>query len=121
MSKRILTVDDSKVMRMMIKNALKDSGFEILEASCGQEGIESAAKNQPDLIILDITMPDLNGIEVLEHLRKSSSNSKTPVIMLTAESDEKTVQRASSLGVSGYIAKPFTIDRVTKAVAQVLN
>ncbi len=121
MSKKILTVDDSKVIRMMLKNALKDTGHEILEATCGQEGIDRAEECQPDLIMLDITMPDLSGIEVLEHLRTNGRNAQTPVIMLTAESDEKTVQKASALGVSGYIPKPFSIDKVMEAVSRTLN
>lgn len=116
-----MTVDDSKVIRMMLKNALKDTGHEILEATCGQEGIDRAEECQPDLIMLDITMPDLSGIEVLEHLRTNGRNAQTPVIMLTAESDEKTVQKASALGVSGYIPKPFSIDKVMEAVSRTLN
>jgi CheY-like chemotaxis protein len=85
MSKKILTVDDSRVVRNIAKNALKPYDCVVFEGSNGQEGLTLAAREKPDLIILDITMPVMDGIGMLVELKKDPDPKDTPVIMLTAE------------------------------------
>lgn len=121
MNKTILTTDDSKVIRLMLKNALTPLGVTVAEAACGQEAVEFLNKQKPDLVILDVTMPDMSGIEVLKYIRHQSQHSEVPVVMLTAESDDETVEKANQLGVSGYVAKPFTMERVIEVVSELLG
>lgn len=107
MSAKILTVDDSRMVRMVVAKAFAPFGCEISEAGNGADALAAATTNPPDLIFLDITMGDMNGLVVLETLRGMPEFANTPVIMLTAESGKTTLERADKLKVAGYIAKPF--------------
>jgi len=115
---KLLTIDDSKTIRMILHRAFKEFDCTLCEAANGEEGLKAAAAHKPDLIILDITMPQMDGIEMLTRLRAAGDN--TPVIMLTAEGGANSVQRASHLGVSDYIAKPFQNDALIEKVQKVL-
>ena len=115
---KLLTIDDSKTIRMILQRAFKEFDCTLVEASNGEEGLRAAAEHKPDLIILDITMPQMDGIEMLTRLRATGDN--TPVIMLTAEGGANSVQRASHLGVRDYIAKPFQNDALIEKVQKVL-
>ena len=120
MTVKILTVDDSKTIRMIVKKALKQFDCELFEAENGVEGLAVAAKEQPDLIVLDITMPVMTGIEMLGKLKEDPSLKDIPVIMLTAESGKDNVMQIVKMGVKDYIVKPFKgeklVDRATKIV-----
>ncbi len=107
MSAKILTVDDSKMVRMIVTKAFAPYGCEIFEASNGADALAVATTTLPDLIFLDITMGDMSGLAVLEQLRALPEFANTPVIMLTAESGKTTLERADKLRVAGYVAKPF--------------
>ncbi|MEA3279574.1 MAG: response regulator [Thermodesulfobacteriota bacterium] len=107
MSLKILTVDDSKTIRMIVKKAFRPYDCEMLEGENGVEGLAVAAREKPDLIILDITMPVMNGIEMLEKLKNESSLKDIPVIMLTAESGKENVMQIVKMGVTNYMVKPF--------------
>jgi CheY-like chemotaxis protein len=107
MTPKILTVDDSRIVRMLISRALQGCDCQIVEATNGEEGLAAALRENPDLILLDVTMPVMDGFELLARLRQESTLAKVPVIMLTAESSQESVAKADGLGVSGYIAKPF--------------
>ncbi len=117
---KILTVDDSKTVRIIIRNAFKRFDCEVIEAGHGIEGLEKA-KSKPDLVLLDITMPVMDGLEMLQRLRADGATSGIPVIMLTAEGQKTTAEQASALGSRGYLVKPFTnetlIEHVSKIVA----
>lgn len=106
---KILSVDDSRTVRIIIRNAFKRFGCEILEAGTGVEGLEKA-RAKPDLILLDITMPQMDGVTMLERLRADPELAGIPVIMLTAEGQKTMAERAASLGARGYLMKPFTND-----------
>ena len=101
MATKVLTVDDSKTIRMIVKKAFNPYACELFEAENGVEGLAAAAKEKPNLIILDITMPVMNGIEMLDRLKAEAELKDIPVIMLTAESGKdgrqglhgKTLQR----------------------------
>ena len=120
MALKVLTVDDSKTIRMIVKKAFKPYDVEIFEAENGVEGLAEAGKQKPELIILDITMPVMNGIEMLDRLKGESDLKDIPVIMLTAESGKDNVMQIVQKGVKDYMVKPFKgedlIERVQKIV-----
>jgi CheY-like chemotaxis protein len=118
MSLKVLTVDDSKTIRMIVKKAFKPFDCDLFEAENGIEGLSVAAREYPDLIVLDITMPVMNGVEMLGKLKSEPSLRDIPVIMLTAESGKDNVMQIVKMGVKDYMVKPFKgpqlIDRVKK-------
>ena len=120
MTVKILTVDDSKTIRMIVKKAFKPFDCKLFEAENGVEGLAAAAKEKPELIVLDITMPVMNGIEMLEKLKGESDLKDIPVIMLTAESGKDNVMQIVKMGVKDYMVKPFKgeqlIERAEKLV-----
>ncbi len=107
MTFKILSVDDSRTIRMIVSKAFKTYDCELFEAENGIEGLDLAAKEKPDLIILDITMPVMTGIEMLAKLKQDSDLKHIPVIMLTAESGKDNVMQIVKMGVKDYIVKPF--------------
>jgi two-component system, cell cycle response regulator len=107
MSVSILTVDDSRAVRMIVKKAFKSYACDIHEAGNGVEGLALAEKVQPDLILLDITMPVMDGVEMLTKLKSDRALKHIPVIMLTAEAGRQTVMKIAKLGIRDYIVKPF--------------
>lgn len=119
--KTVLTVDDSKVVRSMVTRHLQPYGCTIVEATNGQEGVDMARAHTPDLILLDVTMPVMDGRQALAELRKDPATRAIPVIMLTAESGRDLVVEIAKLGVSGYIVKPFQQDTFDKEVGKVLG
>jgi two-component system cell cycle response regulator len=121
MPKKLLTVDDSKTIRMIVARAFKPYDLEILEAANGLEGMDVAAREKPDIIILDITMPVMDGYEMLSKLRESPELKGIPVIMLTAEAGKENVLRIAKLGVRDYLVKPFKEDLVVERVGRVIE
>lgn len=121
MPPKILSVDDSKTIRSIIGKTLSGYDCELIEAEDGLEGLKKARELEPDLIILDIDMPGMNGLEVLMNLRNDDRFARTPVFMLTSKSKEKNVRIAIQLGVKAFISKPFKrdelIDRIRKNLA----
>jgi CheY-like chemotaxis protein len=107
MPPKILSVDDSKTIRTIIRKMLLPYDCELIEAKDGMEGLQMARELNPDLIILDIDMPRMNGMEVLLNLRNDDKSRRTPVFMLTSKSKEKNVRVAMKLGVKAFIGKPF--------------
>lgn len=120
MCTKILTVDDSRTIRMIVKKAFEPYNCELFEAENGEEGLAAADEIRPDLIVLDITMPVMNGIEMLTRLKASDELKDTPVIMLSAESGKDHVMQIVKMGVKDYIVKPFRgeqlIDRASKVI-----
>ncbi len=120
MALKVLTVDDSKTIRMIVKKAFQNYNCEITEAENGVEGLAAAAKIKPGLIILDITMPVMTGIEMLERLKGDADLKNIPIIMLTAESGKDNVMNILKQGVKDYMVKPFKgedlIERVRKII-----
>lgn len=120
MTTKILTVDDSRAIRMIIQRVFSEYDCTFTEAANGELGLAAATRDQPDLILLDITMPVMDGLTMLEKLRQEPSLKSTPVIMLTAESSGDTVAQAAQFGISDYLAKPFKdpqlIEKVTRLI-----
>jgi two-component system cell cycle response regulator len=119
--KKVLTVDDSKVVRTMVTRALEPYGCQIIEAANGREGVDAARREKPDLILLDVTMPVMDGREALAEIRKDPAIRATPIIMLTAESGRDLVLEIAKLGVKGYIVKPFTKETFDAEVSKVFG
>lgn len=120
MTKRILTVDDSATMRNMLKAALSEAGYEVVQAEDGVEGIKALDGQRFDVIITDINMPNMDGLTFIELLREQQMHKATPVLVLTTESEPEKKARARRAGATGWLVKPFdpqklltTIDRVS--------
>lgn len=120
MSKKILTVDDSKTIRMIIQRAFRAHDCAFAEAANGEEGLAVAATFRPDLIILDITMPVMDGIAMLTKLRQDPQLKGTPVIMLTAESGRDNVAAIAAIGISDYLVKPFKENELIEKAGKVI-
>ncbi len=121
MSIKILTIDDSKTIRLIVTKALRSFDCTVLEGSNGVEGLAVATREKPDLILLDYTMPVMDGLEVLARLRSDPDLKTTPVIMLTAEAGRETVVKIAKLGVRDYIIKPFKEELLTERVGRVVT
>ena len=105
--KKILVVEDEPDMTMVITHFLQHAGYEVLTAANGEEGIEKAASEKPDLILSDTQMPVMNGWEMLEELRKQPRSRHIPVIMVTGRYEKYDIAAAAAYGIADYIAKPF--------------
>jgi two-component system, cell cycle response regulator len=120
MRHKILTVDDAKTVRIIIKKSFRNFDCEIIEAANGVEGLAMADKTMPDLILLDITMPVMDGVEMLTRLKSDQRLKNIPVMMLTAEGGRDHVLKIAKLGVRDYIVKPFKeetlLDKVTRII-----
>ena len=118
--KRILVVDDEAELVKAIEIRLKQADYEILTAYDGLEGLEKAQKEKPDLILLDILMPNMDGYQTLQKLKEEESTKSIPVIMLTAKSQVDDVTKAADLGANDYIVKPFNhitlLEKIHKAL-----
>lgn len=121
MAYKILTVDDSKTIRMIVKKAFKPYDCELFEGENGVEGLAIANKEKPDLIILDITMPVMTGVEMLEKLKKEPDLKEIPVIMLTAESGKENVMKIVKMGVKDYMVKPFKGEQLIERAQSLLK
>jgi DNA-binding response OmpR family regulator len=121
MTHKILTVDDSRTIRMIVKKAFMPYECELFEAENGMEGLSQAAMVRPDLIILDITMPVMNGIEMLHKLKEINELKDIPVVMLTAESGKDNVMSIVKMGVKDYVVKPFRGEQLVDRVQNVLT
>ncbi len=120
MNKRILIVDDSFYMRTMLKNMLTDAGYEVVgEAANGAQALEMAASTSPDLITLDVILPDNTGLDVLKSLRQSQPSAK--VVMCSAVGQEVIVTEAIENGALAYIVKPFSEEKVLEIVGSALQ
>jgi CheY-like chemotaxis protein/phosphoribosyl 1,2-cyclic phosphodiesterase len=104
----ILIVDDDEDLRVLARKALIRAGHRVLEASNGSDGLQLVASQRPDLLVLDLSMPDLDGFEVLRRLRSSEAGRSLPVIVLTAHGDEESARGSFELGATDFLAKPFT-------------
>ena len=107
MSKTILTVDDSKSIREAVKYALEPLGYDIVEAEDGVDGLDQLEKSKVDLVITDLNMPNLDGIEFIEEVRKQDRYAGLPLVMLTTEGQAEKMRRGKQAGASGWIVKPF--------------
>jgi two-component system alkaline phosphatase synthesis response regulator PhoP len=118
---RVLVVDDEADIVSTVKYRLEFCEFEVITATNGKEGLEKAANEKPDLILLDISMPVMSGHEMLERLKNRPELKDIPVIMFTAFSDAKDVAKAVELGVADYVTKPFDFTDLVGKITNVLG
>ncbi|HOE64002.1 MAG TPA: response regulator [Candidatus Sumerlaeota bacterium] len=107
MPKKILAIDDENDVLLIIKTALLGEGYDVITASNGYDGLALAEDQQPDLILLDLRMPEMDGMEVLQQLRNNEKTENLAVIILTGISDKKKIREALDKGITYYIVKPF--------------
>ncbi len=120
MSKRVLVVDDAAFMRMMVKDVLSKNGYEIVgEAENGQKAIEKYKELTPDLVIMDITMPEVDGIQAVKEIKAHDADAK--IVMCSAMGQQAMVIESIQAGAKDFIVKPFQPDRVLEAVKKVIG
>ena len=119
MSKVVLTVDDSRTMRDMLKLALTDAGFTVVQADDGMNGLDALAGCKPDVIVTDINMPRMDGFEFIAEVRRGERHKGVPILVLSTESDQAKKQRARAAGATGWIVKPFDPGKLVDAVRRV--
>jgi two-component system cell cycle response regulator len=120
MATKILSVDDSRTIRMIVGRTFKPYDCQIVEAGNGEEGLAAAAREKPDLIILDVTMPVMDGVTMLGKLKENPELKTIPVIMLTAESGRENVLQIAKLGVRDYLVKPFKEEQLIEKAGRIV-
>lgn len=117
----ILVADDEEDLRELVTYRLSRSGYNVIGAEDGQEAFELAAERTPDLMILDVMMPKLDGYELTRRVRAEAALSSIPVILLTARSQESDIDRGFEVGADDYLKKPFNPDELVARVRAVLG
>jgi two-component system, cell cycle response regulator len=118
MATKILSVDDSRTIRMIVGRAFRPYDVQLYEATNGAEGLAAAAREKPDLVILDITMPVMDGVMMLVKMQEDTELKTIPVIMLTSESGQENMQEIIKLGARDYLVKPFKEDQIIEKVGR---
>ena len=117
----VLTVDDSPSIRQMIKVTLEPAGHNVIEAGDGAQGLAKCQATRPDLVITDLNMPTMNGLELIRALRKLPALTGLPIVFLTTESTDAVKQEAKSAGATGWITKPFKPEQLLSVVAKLVR
>ncbi len=120
MSKKIITVDDAATMRKMVSFTLKGAGYEIFEAGDGVEALTVLRDRVVDLVITDVNMPNMDGLELTRQLRALPAYARVPIVLLTTESDPAKKLLGRTAGATGWIVKPFNQEQLLALVAKVL-
>ncbi|MBN2370752.1 MAG: response regulator [Vicinamibacteria bacterium] len=120
MKKKILIVDDSKTSIFMVKTILRGGSYELLEANDGLQAVEKTKAALPDLVLMDMMMPNMGGLDALREIRKTRMTQDIPVIMVTTKSESGSVEKAFEIGCSGYVTKPINQVVLLARVRQLL-
>ena len=116
MNKKVLVVDDDPVVRVLITEFLQSRGYDVETLENGSSCLEKLHSTTPDILVLDMLMPDLTGIEVLKNIRKNPGTAKLPIVMLSADTDSETVVLNNNLSADCDIRKPFGVNEIVGAV-----
>lgn len=119
--KKVLAVDDSATIRTSISFVLKQEGYDVVEAVDGVDGIEKAKADKFNLVITDINMPNMDGIEMIKQLRATDGYKFTPIIALTTENQDSKMQEGKAAGATGWIVKPFTSEKLIAIVKKIIG
>jgi CheY-like chemotaxis protein len=121
MQKKVLIVDDSHMIRRIVGMILKEDDYEVLIAENGLMGYEMAKAKKPDLIIMDIEMPVMNGIEATTHIKSDSSTNHIPVLIFTSLGSENDIRMAKEAGGTGFLNKPISKDELRSSISAILG
>jgi len=121
MLKRIMTVEDSTSLREMVSFTLQDAGYDVVEAEDGQDALDKLAVSGVDMVLTDMNMPNMNGVELTKSIRLDPSFKFIPVVFLTTESQLQKKQAAKNAGATGWIVKPFKPEQLVRVVKKVLG
>jgi CheY-like chemotaxis protein len=118
---KVLVVDDEEAIVQTVQDRLEMKGYTVVTACNGKECLEKAIQHKPDVILLDVVMPVMNGLETLEALRKQPEVKDSIVIMVTARSQSQDIARAKNSGIAGYIVKPFDLNTLLEKIESVVE
>jgi len=119
--KKVLLVDDKREIRLLVQTTLRGSDYEFYSATNGKEAVEKALSIKPDLILLDVTMPEMDGFEACRQIRSSPETKSIPVIMLTGRGQEADIEKGKECGADDYFTKPFSPLELLKKVDEILE
>ena len=117
---RIMIVDDVTAIRQIVSKVFQDVGYQVTEASRGDEAFELAKLKRVHLVITDVNMPGMSGLDLIKALRGLGTYKNTPILILARDASDENIKKAQALGASGFIEKPFTPERLLSVVNQVL-
>ena len=117
----ILVADDEQDIRELVAYRLSRAGYTIIEARDGQEALELAADQAPDMAVLDVMMPRLNGVDLTKRFRHTPATERMPILLMSASVQEADISRGFAAGADGYLTKPFTPDQLLTRVRELLN
>lgn len=120
MAKKIMAVDDSATIRQVLSFTLQGAGFEVIEAEDGQDALEKLASDPPDMLITDLNMPKMDGIQLIKEVRQAAWGKFMPILMLTTESQEAKKQEGKAAGASAWLVKPFKPEQLLAIINVVL-
>lgn len=121
MRKKVLIVDDSHMIRRIVGMILKEDDYEVLIAENGLMGYEMAKANQPDLVIMDVEMPVMNGIEATTHIKNNTATTHIPVLIFTSLGSEQDIRMAKEAGGSGFLNKPISKEELRTTISSILG
>jgi two-component system chemotaxis response regulator CheY len=121
MSKKILAVDDSVTMRKMVSVTLQRGGYEVIEAVDGVDALEKAQNETVDLVLIDINMPRMDGLTLIQELRKLEAYDQKPLLVLTTEASDEMKEKGRLAGANGWIVKPFSPEKLLQIVERVIG
>jgi DNA-binding response OmpR family regulator len=121
MSKRILIVDDEPDVLRLVALRLKKSGYEVLTASDGKTGLDMINSEKPDLVLLDLRLPNMDGIDVCKHAKSDEALKDIPIILFTATADVEVAETAKETGANDYIVKPFEPNELLEKISNIVQ
>ena len=119
--KKVLIVDDERFVREMIRIKLGRSGLEVVEAANGQEGVDLAERLLPDIILMDVMMPRMNGFDACHALKDNPKTRAIPILMLTARGEQINQEKGLAAGAAGFLSKPFSPQKLADLVIEILQ
>ena len=118
---RVLTVDDSRTILAMLHHTLSNAGFEVLQAEDGQQGLDVLMRESVDVVITDINMPVMDGIEFIRHVRATGNHQSLPILILTTETSQDKRELGKAAGGTGWIVKPFDPEKLISVIHRVVH
>lgn len=121
MAKTIMVVDDAKSMRGLIAMTLQNAGYDVIEACDGQDALQKIEGQKVNMVISDLNMPNMNGIELIKQLKQNPKYKFLPIVMLTTESEDAKKKEGQAAGAKAWMVKPFKPDTVLKVVGKIIG